>query len=318
MNTNQSISKTFSNSNLQLQSNIKSSMQDNKIVPIFLSRFINDSFIENMINICLYQSDFTSLSARPMDVVNFMNKFLIDVHTEINKCPVSYFNVPKAIILSSIKITQQVLDLREDVTRRLVTYDNVFQHFQKRDLHTEKLLRSVSTNRLNSSEEFKKVFDIVIQTVQSYNEVQKIRKTLLYWDSFLEESNKDDLSALNLVKNYRDLVANSYNELATLTTISKVETLDDYILISDQSSTKKVVNNLLSFLDSGYSFYKTGYEIIDDSTGGIEAATMSLITGPSNHAKSIFMINIAKSIATHPKNSFEKGDVIVFITLEDK
>ena len=77
MNTNQSISKTFSNSNLQLQSNIKSSMQDNKIVPIFLSRFINDSFIENMINICLYQSDFTSLSARPMDVVNFMNKFLM-------------------------------------------------------------------------------------------------------------------------------------------------------------------------------------------------------------------------------------------------
>jgi len=313
-NFNLSTISQMQSKNMQTINNINS---PNKIVPVFLSRFINDSFMENIINICLYQSDFASLSSRPGDVVNFMNKFLIDVHSEVNKSPISYFTVPKTIILSSIKITQQVLDLREDVTRRLVTYDNVFQHFQKRDLHTEKLLRSVSNNRLRNGDEFKKIFDIVTQTIQAYNEVQKIRKTLLYWDSFLEDSNRDNLSALNLVKNYRDLIANAYNELSTLTTITKVESLDDYILISDKSSTKKVVNNLISFLDSGYSFYKTGYPLIDDAIGGIEAATMSLITGPSNHAKSIFMINIARNIACHPKNDFEKGDVIVFITLED-
>ena len=184
------------------------------------------------------------------------------------------FKIPKNVLASSVHLAQQVLELREDVSSRLVTYDNILQHFPKRDLNTEKLLRNVSVNRIQNIETFRSTFDIIIQTIQSYNEVAQIKKTLTHWDAFLAETEKEDASVLNVIRNYRDLIASSYNDLALLTTVTKNDELDDYMVLSDNVSMKKVVNNLVKFLSSGYSFYKTGYTLIDENIGGLESSTL--------------------------------------------
>ncbi len=131
------------------------------------------------------------------------------------------------------------------------------------------------------------------------------------------DANKDDTTVINLIRMYRNLIAKSYNELAELTTIHKQDELDDYIVLHDKISTKKVVENLMSFLSSGYNFFKTGYKLIDSSVGGLESSTFHLITGPSNHAKSIYMINICKNVLLNNQSEFVKDDVLVYITLED-
>ena len=260
--------------NFQQLQPAQSTIQNNKVVPAFLSRFINQDFIEKIIKITLYQADFNSLSAKSVDVVNFMQKFLKDIQQEIRKSPANYFKVPKNMLISSVQLAQQVLELREDVSSRLVTYDNILQHFPKRDLNTEKLLRNVSVNRIHDIETFRSTFDVVIQTMQSYNEVHQIKKTLIYWDAFLEETDKDNSSVLNIIRSYRDLIATSYNDLSLLTTITKNDELEDFMVLSDGVSVKKVVNNLVKFLGTGYSFYKTGYALLDENIGGLESSTL--------------------------------------------
>lgn len=295
----------------------QSTQQHNKIVPAFLSRFINHDFIEKIIKVTLYQADFSTVSTRSTDITKFLQRFLKETQHEIRKSPNSYFKVPKNLLISASQIAQQVIELREDVSARLVTYDNIMQHFPKRDLNTEKLLRNVSTNRIQDIDTFRQTFDIIIQTIQSYNEISQIKKTLTLWDGFLEESEKDDSSVLNIIRSYRDLIATSYNDLSNLTTITKNEELEDYMVLSDNMSVKKVVNNLLTFLGSGYSFFKTGYSIFDQNIGGLESSTFHLITGPSNHAKSIFMINLCKNVIINNPNEFRENDAVLFITLED-
>jgi len=44
---------------------------------------------------------------------------------------------------------------------------------------------------------------------------------------------------------------------------------------------------------------------------------MHLITGPSNHCKSIFMVNLAKNLSMYNSDKFNDGDAIIYITLED-
>ncbi len=256
------------------QQQIQSTSQQNKIVAAFLSRFINQDFIARMIKITLYQADFSTLAAKSTDVARFMNKFLRDTQQEIRKSPANYFSIPKNILISSVQLAQQVLELREDVSTRLVTYDNILQHFPKRDLNTEKLLRTVSANRLQDIDSFRREFDIVVQTIQSFNEISQIKKTLVCWDAFLEETEKDNSSVLNVIRNYRDLIATSYNDLSLLTTVTKNDELEDFMVLSDGLSVKKVVNNLVQFLGTGYSFYKTGYTLLDENIGGLESSTL--------------------------------------------
>jgi len=292
----------------------------NKILSSFLSSFINQQFFTKIINVVLYQSDFSSAnsSLQTSDVTKFINSFINDVNKQIKKAPMSFFNdAPKPTLLSTTALTRDMVNMREDITGKFITYDNVAQHFPKHDLVVKKILSTVSLERIQTQDEFKDSLDGVIQTIQAYNEVNEIGNTLRHWDSFLIDANKDELSVINMIRMYRDLITKSYSDLAELTTISKQDELDDYIILHDKLSTKKVVDNLMSFLSSGYNFFKTGYSLLDTNIGGLESSTFHLITGPSNHAKSIYMINMVRNILMNNQADFMPGDVFVYITLED-
>jgi len=292
---------------------------DDKLLSTFLSGFVSESFISSIINTTLYQADFSTSSTKSADVVKFIRKFLNDVQKDIRKAPNSQFTkVPKTTLQSSTRLAYQILELREDITSRLVTYDNVLQHFPKRDLYTEKLLKNVSNDRITSIDRFRSEFDTIIHIIQTYNEVDNIKPTLIALQNLMSSSESIDSSVLNMVKVYKDIIATAYNELSSLTTITKSEQLEDYMVLADPSTVGKVVNNLVSFLSSGYAFYKSGYPLIDNAIGGLESSTFHLITGPSNHAKSIFMINMLRNIIVNNPTMIGPQDTLVFITLEDK
>jgi len=294
--------------------------KDNKILSTFLSSFVNQEFFTKVVNVMLYQSDFTSAnsSLQTSEVTGFITKFINDVNKQIRKAPMNFFNdAPKPTLLTLTQLTRDIVNLREDITGRFVSYDNILQHFPKQDLVVKKTLSTVSLNRITSQEQFKDELDNILQTVQVYNEVNEIGNTLKHWDSFLVDSNNETTSVINLIRMYRDLISKSYNDLSELTTLQKQDELDDYIILHDKVTTKKVVDNLMSFLSSGYNFFKTGYKLLDDNVGGLESSTFHLITGPSNHAKSIYMINIVRNLLQCNKADFVPDDVFVYITLED-
>jgi len=293
---------------------------NSKVLSSFLSSFINQPFFTKIINVLLYQSDFSSanISLKTSEVTKFINGFINDVNKQIKKAPMNFFkDVPKTTLLSTTALTREIVNFRDDVQGRLVTYDNVMQHFPKPDLTVSKLLTTVANNRIKNQDEFKSELDTVLQVIQAYNEVTEIGNTLKHWDSFILDANKDETTVINLIRMYRNLIAKSYNELSELTTIHKQDELDDYIVLHDKISTKKVVDNLMSFLSHGYNFFKTGYKLLDTNIGGLESSTFHLITGPSNHAKSIYMINLCRNILLCNQMDFVKDDVLVYITLED-
>ena len=292
---------------------------NNKILPTFLSTFINQEFITDLVNVLLYQSDFSSANStiKSSDIVRFINTFITDVNKQITRAPNSTFQLPKKVLLSATNLAREVLQLRENITGKLINYDNVIRHFPKHEMVVGKILNDVVNNQITNHDDFRTKFDITVQSIQAFNEVIEISTTLVNWDTFINEATRDDTSSFALLKAYRDLISQSYNELSQLTTLQKQEELDDYIVLHDQHSTKKVVDNLVQFLSSGYNFFKTGYSLLDDNVDGMESATFHLITGPSNHAKSIFMINICKNLLLCNQRDYEKGDVIVYVTLED-
>jgi hypothetical protein len=299
------------------QINVPKSVNEN-FSSIFLSKFVNPEFIQRLSSLLLYQSDLSgSLNVKSTEVVKFINQFLYNIKKDINSLSSNVFSMPNTVVQTYLSITKQLLDLRDDVSSRLVTYDNVLSHFPKRDVTTDKFLHLVSTNRIGNITEFRTTLDYILQIMQAYNELKEVRKTLSQWLLFTENATKDDVSIFNTLKEYKETIINAYNDLSALQVLIKNESLSDYIILSDVESIQKVSKDVITFLESGYAFYKTGYPLIDNSVGGIESGSVSIITGPSNHAKSIFMINLFNRIILNNVNQFGKNSACVFITLED-
>jgi replicative DNA helicase len=84
----------------------------------------------------------------------------------------------------------------------------------------------------------------------------------------------------------------------------------------DKESIKESLTSIMTFLKTSYRTYKTGYSLLDDNISGIESSSVMIISGPSNHAKSIFMLNICRSVM-QLNESKDDNDVYIFITLED-
>ncbi len=71
----------------------------------------------------------------------------------------------------------------------------------------------------------------------------------------------------------------------------------------------------MEFLKTSFRIYKTGYNILDNSDS-IDSSSLTVIAGPTNHAKSIFLMNIMKRMIENNKD-FDENDAFVFVSLED-
>lgn len=267
-------------SNFSSQNNINPQFDKNTVFNAFMNQFIKSEFLEQIINVMLYQSDLNTVNSKSYDTIKYIDGFLKTIIADITHPSFNTVGLPKNLVLSLVRVTQQIVSLRGDVSSRLLTYDTIFQHFPKRDILLDKLLRSVVANAFPDYIAFKKIFDDVIEKIQFFNDFKPMKKGLLELGLFLQQSNSDETSVFSLTKTYKDIISGAYNDLTNLKTLTKNEQIDDYLCIDDSESVKKVVTNLITFLDTGYSYYKSGYPLIDDNILGIESSTMHLITGP--------------------------------------
>ena len=61
---------------------------------------------------------------------------------------------------------------------------------------------------------------------------------------------------------FKENVISLYNELSKLQCINKLETEKDYFIIGDLNSIKVLSESVVQHISSGYSFLKTGYDMV--------------------------------------------------------
>jgi replicative DNA helicase len=285
------------------------------LLSTFVSKFTTPQFIENTLNVLLYPSSPNIAIQSSVDITTFLKKFIILVRKDLATVKINS-EIPVNVIRKYFDTLKYVLDIKSDMSTIQITYHNVLQYFQKRDINIDKLLRQVVNTQLTSLVSYRQLFDDILLNIQAYNELHSVRSTFIEFDIFMNDAKNNETPILNTLKNYKELISNSYSSLSKLEVVSKTDNLSDYFVLGgDKDELSKVSQSLTTFLQSGYNFYKTGYSLIDLNLGGLESGSVTIISGPSNHAKSIFMINLVSKIVQN--NEFEPNDCLLFITLED-
>jgi len=316
---NQQNNNSISNSFLHNNTTSKSISNAEQILPSFLSYFIDNNFLELIGNISIYQADFSSINpnVKGCDVLTIMKGFLTNIQNDINRTKSISSQYPTDVIKTKINFIRQLLGMRDDINSRLITYDNLETHFPNANITIQRLVNNLKQNRITNIEEFRKKFDEVLLTVQAYNEMKQLKVSLKSWDDLIDEIKNNKRSLVSSLTKYKEIISESYNNLSQLNIINKAETETDSIIISDKKSIEDVANHFTTYLSEQYSLYKSGYSVIDDNLNGIESSSMHIISGPSNHAKSIFMINLLSRIIISNLKEFQPGDTFIFVTLED-
>jgi len=279
-------------------------------------KMVNVQFFYKLLRVCLYQSDFGSAGfSKDSDIVQLLKGF---IHTSIKETKRRNSpNVQKKQLLSTIHLISQILDIKQEITSRLITYDNIFEHFQNLDQNTTALLNKITSDRVNSSGEFQNEITDIIHGVQIFNEMMTLDGVLIQVDLLKNMAGDDSYSILNVVKEYKETVLAAYDSLSSLTTIMNDELLSDYLVFCDKPSIDRAIEDITKFLATSYHHYMTGYDLFDGAIDGIETSSVHIIAGPSNHAKSIFMLNIARNMIVFNRQHFKSNDAVLFITLED-
>ena len=184
---------------------------------------------------------------------------------------------------------------------------------------TSNLLNDASQNRIETLPQFKRELEDLLQNIEIYNQFRTIGIQIKTSDFLQTEFNQNSSSPLSFLQHWNHFVTEAHASLSDLTILQNKKDKSDAIEFYDKPSIDQAVKKLSTFLGESYNKYQTGYDVIDKNIGGIESSSVSLITGPSNHAKSLFMINLARSMIEN--NSFDnekvESNAFLFVTLED-
>lgn len=284
----------------------------------FILNYLNKQFFSNLINTLVFHADLTLVvpSSNNIEIFNYLKKFIYDLSNDLKEN--NDLTIPKQHYFTLLSLTKQLINIRADSSYSFINYENLLQHFNSNNQFVISILQNVVDNPLISTSDFQKLFDSIIQDIEIYNQMQVIKSTIFKWNMFINESNNEskDISALNWVKHFKDTILEANSSLSELTVLKQNETATDYLMFYDEQSISDSLCTILNFLKTSYRTYQTGYELLDNNISGIESSSVIVISGPSNHAKSIFMLNVCKSLM-ELNESKDDNDVFIFITLED-
>lgn len=287
--------------------------QSQTLLKAFISTFTSDNFIVDLARITLFPAEFGAFTSdRSNSTIDYIKLFLKGLNDMSRK-----LQLPTSkTIQSQIQAINTLLTIRESSTT-ILTYDNVSQHLPVKDLIISKLIQKATENRISDNDDFRKNVDNIINIIHAYYEVLSVSGTITILDNLQESIIDKHLSPFESLKNYKDTIIAAYNDLSKLQSLSKNETIADYFIISDDKSCNALANTLVEYVSKGYSVFKTGYEFFDKILDGIESSSVHLISAPSNHGKSMMLVNLCKKMIESNVVDFQKNDCVLYITLEE-
>lgn len=287
--------------------------QSGTLVKTFFGKFFDDALFVDLINVCLYPATFGTVTVGASNsTVQYIRDYLRDLDKIVKTLKIGNFNV----LQNKIRLIDALLTIRESGSN-ILSYQNVFQHLPTQDVATQTLIKSAIDNRLDSIESFRKKTDYALNMINLFYELDHIKSSLILMSNFTDYAGNGDVSVFETVKNYKDIIINTYNDLSKLQSVNKAEARSDYFVLNDKASSEALADTLFKYVSEDYSFFKTGFDLFDKYIEGFESSSVHLISAPSNHGKSIFMINLCYLMSKININDFKPNDAVVFITLED-
>ena len=291
--------------------NFPSSSQNSpekSLLRAFIEKFTGDEFFKDLIRVILYPADFGTIHSQK--TTDYINDFLISIRKIITTHNIPFNRFEHLDVIKSL------LAIRES-SLNILSYDNVTQHITPKSTAVSRLIQLAVQERLNNADEFRELKTKILNEIQAYYEIVSVSSNLVLIDNLTNTISSDDVNVFEMLKLYKDTIMSAYSDLSKLQTVNKEESLSDYFIITNKDSTKKLSETITKYILSDYSFFKTGYDLFDASIDGFESSSVHIISAPSNHGKSIFLVNLLNSIVRENLDSFEENDVILFVTLED-
>lgn len=299
--------------NLSLVSNNAMVTQNQlSLLKAFVSRFTSDTLFSEIVSIGLFPADFgtTSSLLKKESIIDYIKSFLKDISKTVQLHNFS----DQQQVRNKVNLVSSILTVRENL---LVNYDNVFQYITPPDLATKKIINTSIQNRIKNIEEFKESLNTILMTINCYHEVKSVQGNLLLYEHLVNMVENSSHSIFDSIKAYSDLIISSYNDLSKLQVLNKLDKAADYHVLKNKETTHALSKSLSNYVSDSYNFYKSGYSLIDTYVHGLESSSVHIVTAPSNHGKSIFLINLLRNIILHNIDDFQEGSAVIFVTLED-
>jgi hypothetical protein len=241
MSTTHPISSILDNLNLNVQND------EVTIYNSFLLKYVNKDFFVKMFNVCLYQADFSSISgiSKNTEVIQFLRVFLNDLVNDIKSTNIVSIQVKP--LLHTISIIKKTLDIKQDPTARLLTYDTINKQFNNLDPFCSKIIETTKSIRIDNFQKFRSELEDIIKEIEVYNELKQIKIIAEEIDALKQESTRNDVSPLNLLRNFKDIIQKGYGIFSTLKTVSNDDEIEKYLEFYDESSTPNITSNLVKY-----------------------------------------------------------------------
>ncbi len=289
------------------------SQATSNLLKTFTSKFISDELFVDLINVSLYPATFGSVTVGSNNsTIEYLRDYLTDISKVIR--PLKLSNMGS--IMNNIGLVNTLFTIRESGSN-ILSYNNVYQHVPTQDVNSQRLIKNAIDSPLKNVEEFRQKTDYIMNMIGLYYEISHIKSHLVLLGNFEDYSSASDITPFEVAKNWKEVIINAYNDLSKLQSVNKAEAISDYFVISDKKSSDTLANTLFNYVSQEYSFFRTGFELFDRYIEGFESSSVHLVSAPSNHGKSIFMINLCHMMARINANDFKPNECIVFVTLED-
>lgn len=319
----------MSNENLIFSNNMISNDEDNvnglnndfetyneNLFPIVLkSTYATKEFLSKVINIELYQNDFSS-NYNGQNLITIFENFLRTLKKDIKNYDLKT-EVPQNQIFNLIDVSQRLLNLKKDGSYTLINYNTIDNYYSRSSKFVKKVLNEIKENKINSEKAFDKEVEDLLKHIETYKGFEELKNSMDQIENLKYEIDNNNVVALDILRSYKESLTDSYEKINNLAILENNKQEFESFMFDDEDSFNQVNSKIFNALEKSFFFYKTGYELIDDSIYGIDSTSMNLITGPTNHAKSILMLNLLKNMIEQNHNNFDTRDIFIHITLED-
>lgn len=278
---------------------------------VFFSKFADVGFLKSVLTVVLHENVLAPVHKDA--IIDFVNSIESKIKTG-SVIP----NAKPTFVLTVLKMIRSTVKAKMSINETTVTYNNVrdaFSDLIRKDAAIDSFIQSVLESRITLQDEYHTELDKVLETIRIYNELKAMVSSLKEFDEFTGKTDK--MSIMEMMIEYRNIISKAYYDLDKLKTVKNNEMLSDYFVLYPENKYKEeITSRLKKFFSSGYTYFRAGYDIIDANIGGIESSTVHIISGPTNHGKSIFMTNLLYRFVINSEPDTE-NDAVVFITLED-
>jgi len=296
-------------------------------------KFITDSFLEKLNTV-------TILNKNTQSVIPVFKQFIneiIDIYRQIRYEQLSNLNVidkskVEQILNNETKyhillFTKEILNAKESnsaLFNNLSEKDNIFEliysNSEKIQTFINNLKQKISTITNEGRSDLidiylKEIFDVI----ELFNEIKNINNIAADYEILLKSINENKITSIySLLNQFKEVIQNSYIKIVESSVSkekSKNDILEKHSIITFGAST--LSETITDYITDQYDILPTGLKFIDDIMGGLESENTYILCAPSNHGKSLMLIDIGKSVIKTNIDDFDEKDVILHITLED-